>query len=190
MDKTMSAVFPQKHLTDLNEWRRLGEAGIFAPESHVQLIEGEILHMSPIGSNHAGHTRRLNKLFTLLTADKALVSIQNPIQLGDLSEPEPDLVLLRPENNFYSSHHPKAEDVLLLIEVSDSTLNFDLNRKMRLYAAYNIPEYWVVNLLDNCLEIFRQPQDGDYLQTLQLKAGDRLNLVSFPDLQIEVSAVL
>ena len=79
---------------------------------------------------------------------------------------------------------------MLLIEVSDSTLNFDRTRKMRLYAAYNIPEYWIINLLDNNLEVYRQPQDGDYLQTMQLKAGDTLNLISLPDLQIQVSAIL
>jgi len=186
----MSAVFPQKHLTDLDEWRRLGEAGIFPPESHLELIEGEILHMSPIGFNHAGHTRRLNSLFSHLTFGNAIVSVQNPVQLGDLSEPEPDLALLRPEPDFYTSRHPKAEDVLLLIEVSDSTLNFDRNRKMRLYAAYHIPEYWIINLLDNSLEVYRQPQDGDYLQTMQLKAGDAINLLAFPELQIQVSAIL
>ena len=186
----MSAVFPQKHLTDLDEWRRMGEAGIFPPESHVQLIEGEILHMPPIGFNHAGHTRRLTSLFSSLSNGKAIVSVQNPIQLGDLSEPEPDFALLRPENSFYTTRHPKAEDVLLLIEVSDSTLNFDRNRKMRLYAAYNIPEYWIVNLQDNSLEVYRQPQDGDYLQTLQLKADEAINLISLPDLQIQVSAIL
>ena len=186
----MSAVFPQKHLTNLDEWRRLGEASIFPPESRLELIEGEILHMSPIGFNHAGHTRRLTNLFSKLTFDKAIVSVQNPVQLGDLSEPEPDLALLRLEADFYTSRHPKAEDVLLLIEVSDSTLNFDRNRKMRLYAAYNIPEYWIVNLLDNSLEVYRQPQDGDYLQTMQLKAGDTLNLLKLPELQIQVSEIL
>jgi Uma2 family endonuclease len=186
----MSAAFPQKHLTDLDEWRRMGEAGIFSPESRLELIEGEILHMSPIGFNHAGHTRRLNSLFTLLTIDKAIVSVQNPVQLGDLSEPEPDLVLLHPENDFYTSRHPKAEDILLLIEVSDSTLNFDRSQKMRLYAAYKIPEYWIVNLLDNCLEVYRQPQDGNYLQTMQLKGGDAINLLSLPELQIQASTVL
>jgi Uma2 family endonuclease len=190
MDKNMSAVFPQKHLTDLDEWRRLGEAGIFPPESHVQLIEGEILHMPPIGFNHAGHVSRLIHLFAPLLNGLAIISAQNPVQLGDLSEPEPDFALLRPENDFYTSRHPKAEDVLLLIEVSDSTLNFDRTRKMRLYAAYNIPEYWIINLIDNNLEVYRQPQDGDYLQTRQFKAGDTLNLISLPDLQIQVSAIL
>lgn len=186
----MVAVFPQKHLTDLAEWRRMGEAGIFPPESRLELIEGEILHMAPIGVNHAGHTRRLNSLFTFLTAGKAIVSIQSPVQLGDLSEPEPDFALLRPVSDFYSTRHPKAEDVLLLIEVSDTTLGFDRNQKKYLYASYDIPEYWIVNLVDNCLEVFRQPQDGDYLQTLVLTAGDAIELIGLNGIQIQAGAIL
>ncbi len=126
----MVAVFPQKHFTDLAEWHRMGEAGIFPPESRMELINGEILHMAPIGFNHAGHVNRLNSFLTLLTHGQAIVSVQNPVQLGNLSEPEPDFVLLRPESSFYSTRHPKAEDVLLLTEVSDSTLRFDRTQKM------------------------------------------------------------
>jgi Uma2 family endonuclease len=186
----MVAVFPQKHLTDLNEWHRLGEAGIFPPESRMELINGEILHMAPIGFNHAGHTRRLNALFSFLLADKAIVSIQSPIQLGDLSEPEPDFVLLRPEASFYSTRHPKADDVLLLIEVSDSTLRFDRTQKLRLYATFNIPEYWIINLIDDCLEVYRQPQDGDYLDKSTLGKTDSLNLVALPEIKISVADIL
>jgi Uma2 family endonuclease len=186
----MSAVFPQKHLTDLAEWHRMGDAGIFPPESRMELIEGEILTMAPIGFNHAGHLNRLNHLFNRWLADQVVISIQNPLQLGDLSEPEPDLMLLRPEASFYSRRHPKAEDVLLLIEVSDSTLRFDRNQKMRLYATYNIPEYWIVNLIDDCLEVFRQPLDGDYLEKSVLSKADNLNLVALPDIQVSVADIL
>lgn len=186
----MSAVFPQKHLTDLAEWHRMGEAGIFPPNTHLELIEGEILTMAPIGFNHAGHLNRLNHLFNRLLNDQTVISIQNPIQLGDISEPEPDFVLLRPEISFYSNRHPKAEDVLLLVEVSDSTLRFDRNQKMRLYATYNIPEYWIVNLIDDCLEVFRQPQDGEYLNQTVLSKADSLNLHVLPSIQIAVADIL
>lgn len=186
----MSAVFPQKHLTNLAEWHRMGEAGIFSPDSRMELIEGEILHMSPIGFNHAGHLRRINTVFTFLVADKAVVSIQSPVQLGDLSEPEPDFALLRPEPSFYSTRHPNAADVLLLVEVSDSTLRFDRNQKLRLYASHNISEYWIVNLIDNCLEVYRQPQDGDYLQKIVFGKSDSLDLVGLPEIRIEVAAIL
>ncbi|MDD1622867.1 MAG: Uma2 family endonuclease [Methylococcaceae bacterium] len=186
----MSAVFPQKHLTDLAEWHRMGEAGIFPPESRMELIEGEILHMSPIGFHHSGHVARLIHFFAPLLKSQAIINAQNPVQLGDISEPEPDFVLLRPEASFYSRRHPKAEDVLLLVEVSDSTLRFDRNQKMRLYATYNIPEYWIVNLIDDCLEVFRQPQDGEYLNQTVLSKADSLNLQALPEIQIAVADIL
>jgi Uma2 family endonuclease len=163
LDKKMVAVFPQKHLTDIAEWHRMGEAGIFSPDSRMELIEGEILHLAPIGFNHAGHVARLIHTLAPLIQTKAIINAQNPVQLSDLSEPEPDFLLLHPEPNFYTSRHPTAADVLLLVEVSDSTLRFDRNQKLRLYATHAIPEYWIVNLIDNCLEVYRQPQDGDYL---------------------------
>ncbi|QPK61772.1 Uma2 family endonuclease [Methylomonas sp. LL1] len=186
----MSAVFPQKHLTDIAEWHRMGEAGIFPPESHMELIEGEILHMAPIGFNHAGHLNRLNRLFNRLLDDQVVISVQNPLQLDDLSEPEPDFVLLKPEASFYTTRYPTAADVLLLIEVSDTTLRFDRNQKLRLYAGHNITEYWIVNLIDDCLEIYRQPQDGDYLDKSVLSKADSLNLQALPKIQVAVSAIL
>ena len=102
----MATVNPTKHLTNLNEWRRLGEAAIFPPESRLELINGEILEMAPIGSNHAGHLKRINKLFTRFVPDNVIISVQDPLQLGDLSEPEPDFMLLKPSDDFYSSRHP------------------------------------------------------------------------------------
>ena len=105
----MATVNPTKHLTNLDEWRRLGEATIFPPGSRLELIDGEILDMSPIGSNHSGHLNRLNKLLTKLAPDNVIASVQNPLQLGDLSEPEPDFMLLKPNTDFYSSRHPNAD---------------------------------------------------------------------------------
>ncbi|WFP51642.1 Uma2 family endonuclease [Methylomonas sp. EFPC3] len=186
----MVAVFPQKHLTDIAEWHRMGEAGIFPPESRLELIEGEILTMAPIGFNHAGHINRLNHILNRLLGDQAVVSVQNPIQLGDLSEPEPDFLLLKPNADFYTTRHPNAVDVLLLIEVSDSTLRFDREQKRRLYATHQIPEYWIVNLIDNCLEIYRQPDDGDYQKQTTLAKADTVNLVVLPEIQVRVADIL
>lgn len=186
----MVAVFPQKHLTDIAEWHRMGEAGIFPPDSRMELIEGEILHMAPIGFNHAGHVARLIHALAPLIQDRAIINAQNPVQLSDLSEPEPDFLLLHPEPNFYTTRHPNASDVLLLVEVSDTTLRFDRSQKLRLYATHNIPEYWIVNLIDDCLEVCRQPQDGDYLQKIVLGKSDSLNLVALPEVRIEVAAIL
>lgn len=186
----MVAVFPQKHLTDLTEWHLMGEAGIFAPDSHLELIEGEIFTMPPIGFNHAGHVARLNRLFAHVWSQDIIVRVQDPVQLGDLSEPEPDFMLLRPNPDFYTTRHPTAADVLLLAEVSDSTLRFDKTTKLRLYANHNIPEYWIVNLIDNCLEVYRQPQDGDYLHQSILSKTDNVDLLALPDIRIAVGDIL
>ncbi|MEY4211377.1 MAG: hypothetical protein RLZ92_1758 [Pseudomonadota bacterium] len=186
----MVAVFPQKHLTDLAEWHRMGEAGIFPPESHLELIEGEILTMAPIGFNHSGQVNRLNRIFNQLVADQTIISIQNPLQLGDLSEPEPDLVLLKPEADDYSNRHPNANDVLLIIEVSDSTLRFDRGQKLRLYANHQIPEYWIVNLIDHCLEVYRQPDNGDYLDKTVRGKTDQINLLALPEIKVAVESIL
>lgn len=186
----MVAVFPQKHLTDIDEWHRMGEAGIFPPESRMELIEGEILHMAPIGFNHAGHVTRLNRYFIRLLDNSITVRSQNPLQLGDLSEPEPDITLVKADAADYTTRHPNASDVLLIVEVSDSTLRFDRNQKLSLYATHLIPEYWIVNLLDDCLEVYRQPENGDYLEKTSLSKSDSLCLVSLSDIQISVADIL
>jgi len=186
----MVAVFPQKHLTDIAEWHRMGEAGIFPPEARLELIDGEILTMAPIGFNHASHVSRLTRYFIRLLDDGVSVRIQSPIQLGDLSEPEPDLVLAKADNVDYTTRHPNASDVLLLVEVSDSTLRFDHTQKLRLYATHGITEYWIVNLIDNCLEVYRQPQDGDYLDKSVLTKSDSIKLLALPELEVSVASIL
>ncbi|MDO9138974.1 MAG: Uma2 family endonuclease, partial [Methylobacter sp.] len=165
-----------KHMTNLDEWRRLGEANIFPPGSRLELIEGEIFDMAPIDCNHSGHVIRLNHVLSALISDDAIFSIHNPLQLGDLSEPEPDFMLLKPNDNCYSTRHPNADDVLLLIEVADSSLSFDQNQKLRLYASHNIPEYWLMNLKDTCLEVYRQPHGDCYGEKTTLRAGDSVTL--------------
>ena len=186
----MATVNPTKHLTNINEWRRLGEANIFPPESRLELINGEILEMAPIGFNHAGHVIRLLNFFAPLVSNKALVNAQNPLQLGDLSEPEPDFMLLKPNADFYSSRHPNANDVLLLIEVADSSLTFDQNQKLRLYALHGIPEYWLLNLNDECLEVYRKPNDEVYAEKTTLRAGDTITLSQLNEISIRMADIL
>jgi Uma2 family endonuclease len=186
----MATVNPTKHLTNLDEWRRLGEANIFPPGSRVELINGEIIDMAPIGFNHAGHINRLVKLLTKLIPDEVITSVQNPLQLGDLSEPEPDFMLLKPNADYYSSRHPVANDVLLLIEVSDSSLKFDQTHKLRLYALHNIPEYWLINLNDTCLEVYCKPHGEVYAEKTTLYSGDSITLSQLPDISIQVTDIL
>lgn len=180
----------RKHLTDINEWQRLGEANIFPPGSRLELIEGEILEMAPIGCNHAGHVKRLTNLLSTLALGKAILSIQDPLQLGDLSEPEPDFMLLKPSDDFYSSRHPNADDVLLLIEVADSSLSFDQNQKLHLYARYSIPEYWLMNLNDSCVEVYRQPHGECYGEKTTLRVGDSVTLSQLEQITINIADIL
>ena len=186
----MATVNPTKHLTNIDEWRKLGEANIFPPVSRLELINGEILEMSPIGFNHSGHLNRINKLFAKLIPDTVIPSVQNPLQLGDLSEPEPDFMLLKPNADFYSSRHPNAEDVLLLIEVADSSLTFDQNQKLRLYALHGIPEYWLLNLNDLSLEVYRKPNGEVYAEKTTLRAGDTITLSQLNQISIRMADIL
>jgi Uma2 family endonuclease len=186
----MATVNPTKHLTNLDEWRRLGEATIFPPGSRVELIDGEILDMAPIDFNHAGHVIRLLNFFAPLVGNNALINAQNPLQLGDLSEPEPDFMLLKPNADFYSSRHPNANDVLLLIEVADSSLSFDQNQKLRLYALHGIPEYWLLNLNDKCLEVYLKPNGEVYAEKTSLHASDTITLSQLNEISIRMADIL
>jgi Uma2 family endonuclease len=186
----MATANVRKHLTDLKEWQKLGEANIFPPDSRLELIEGEILEMAPIGSNHAGHINRLVKLLTKLIPSDVIPSVQNPLQLGDLSEPEPDFMLLKSNNDFYCTRHPNADDVLLLIEVADSSLSFDQNQKLRLYASHNIPEYWLMNLTDSCVEVYRQPHGDCYGEKTTLRVGDTITLTQLNQITINIADIL
>lgn len=180
----------RKHLTDIHEWQRLGEANIFPPNSRLELIEGEILEMAPIGCNHSGHLMRIMHYFAQVVGENALLNAQNPLQLGDISEPEPDFMLLRPRADFYSSQHPVAADVLLLIEIADSSLAFDQTQKLRLYAMHHIAEYWIINLNNHCLEVYREPQGETYAQKMTLRAEDAVTLTQVSGLTITVNALL
>ena len=186
----MATVNPTKHLTNLDEWRKLGEANIFPPESRLELINGEILDMAPIGFNHSGHLNRINKLFARLIPDDVIPSVQNPLQLGDLSEPEPDFMLLKPNADFYSSRHPNADDVLLLVEVADSSLVFDQNQKLHLYALHGIPEYWLLNLNDLSLEVYRNPNGEVYAEKTTLRAGDVITLSQLNGISVRIADIL
>jgi Uma2 family endonuclease len=187
---TLANATVRKHLTDIREWQKLGEANIFPPGSRIELIEGEILEMAPIGFNHSGHINRLVKLLTKRIPSDVIPSVQNPLQLGDLSEPEPDFMLLKPNDDFYCSRHPNADDVLLLIEVADSSLNFDQNQKLSLYARFNIPEYWLMNLKDSWVEVYRKPHGDCYGEKTTLRVGDTVTLSHINQITINIADIL
>jgi Uma2 family endonuclease len=165
--RTMSAIahFPaQRHRLTVAEYYRMAEAGIFTEDDRVELIEGEILDMSPIGTVHTSVVKRLNSIFTRNVGMRAIVSVQDPIRLNPHSEPQPDIALLRYREDFYRGAHPGPEDILLLVEVADSSLRYDLDVKLPLYARHGIPEVWIVDLEHRRLEVYRRPAEETYLE--------------------------
>lgn len=182
---------PLKRLFTRDEYYAMAEAGILGPEDRVELIEGEIYRMAPIGNPHAGCVNRLVGGFASLIADRrAVLSPQNPVNLTDISEPQPDVTLLRPRTDFYGDGHPTPEDVLLLVEVADSSIGFDRHTKIPLYARCGIPEAWLVDLKKATLEVHRDPTPGGYRKVQRLRRGDRIAPLAFPDFEIAVESIL
>jgi Uma2 family endonuclease len=152
---------PRRHFT-VADYHRLGEVGILGEGERVELIDGDIIDMTPIGSPHAGRIKRLTRLLAQAVGDQAILAVQDPVVLGDYSEPEPDLALLRPRADFYTDSHPQASDVLLLIEVADTSLRIDRDIKVPLYARHGIPEVWILAIDDRQLLRFALPEQGIY----------------------------
>lgn len=179
-----------KRLFNVEEYERMVEAGILTEDDRVELIEGEIVEMSPIGSRHAACVKRLITLLAARVGASAILSVQDPVVLDDLSEPEPDVVLLRPRPDFYEHGHPRASDVLLLIEVSDTTLKYDRQIKMPLYARAGVREYWVINLQGDEIEIHAHPSGDAYQLVKRAGRGETVNSENVPGLALEVDSVL
>ena len=151
-----------RHTFTTDEYHRMVETGILTEDDRVELINGEIIAMSPINSPHAGLVKRINAFFTKLLGDEVIVSVQDPLTVGDTSEPEPDVMLLKPRDDFYASAHPRPSDVYLLIEVADSSLRIDREVKLPVYASAGVPEVWIINLADQQLEMHRSAAEGKY----------------------------
>ncbi len=179
-----------KRLFTVEQYERMVETGILTEDDRVELIGGEILEMSPTGSRHAACVKRLNALLAARVGTSAILSVQDPVVLDDLSEPEPDVVLLTPRPDFYEQGHPQASDVLLLIEVSDTTLKFDRQVKMPLYARAGVGEFWIVNLQDDEIEIHARPSGGAYQLVRRAVRGETVNSENVAGLALEVDAVL
>jgi len=160
----VAAFSPQRHRLTVDQYYRMAEAGIFKEDDRVELIEGEIIDMPPIGIDHAYFVNRLTSLFIQSVGLQANVSSQNPIRLNSRSVPQPDIALLHYRDDFYRHAHPRPEDIILLVEVSDTTLRYDREVKLPLYARHEIPEVWIVDLEHQRLEVLRQPNEGVYLE--------------------------
>lgn len=162
------------HRFSISEWQRMGEVGLLGLDQRVELIEGEVIDMAPVGSAHAGSVTRLNHLLTSRLSGQAIVSVQNPLRLGDFSEPQPDLMLLRPRKDFYARTHPTAKDVLLLVEVADATLAYDRDRKIPLYGRHGVSQAWLVNLSERTVEVYVSPNSQGYADRHIARAGEAL----------------
>jgi Uma2 family endonuclease len=179
-----------KKLFTVDEYYRMGEAGIFGPEARLELIEGEIIEMSPVGTRHIACVNRATALFASRLAGQALVSIQNPVVLSRYTEPQPDVLLAHPRADYYSSKRISAEDTLLAIEISDTTIRYDRNRKMPLYAKASVPELWIENLPNDVILVFRDPGPKSYATALTFHRGESISLIAFPEVTFQVDELL
>ena len=184
------AVQPRRYRFTTAEYHRLAEAGILGEDDRVELIDGEILEMSPIGRRHVGCVTRLSHLFFRRLGDQAVVFVQNPIHLGERAEPQPDLALLHPRADFYTDADATPDTVLLVVEVADNSAEYDRQTKAPLYARANLPELWIVDLNRDHLAVYRDPTSTGYATTRVLRRGESIRPLAFPHVEIAVDEIL
>lgn len=172
------------------EYNRMGEVGILHEDDRIELIKGEILTAPAVGDRHIATVIALTQLLTRLLGPRALVSVQNPIRLDDATEPEPDVTILKPRGDYYRAGKPCPDDILLLIEVADSSLDYDRGEKRDLYASSGIGEYWVVNLVAGEVEVCRDPTPHGYASVKPAGLQGTLAIAAFPGSAVPVSSFL
>ena len=177
-----------RRLFTVSDYYRMAEAGVIRPDERVELIEGEIIRMNPIGPPHANCVDRLTALFVAGLGDRATVRIQNPVRLGELSEPEPDVALVRRGRDLTA--HPGPADIHLLTEVADTSVDFDRRVKLPLYARAGVAEVWIIDLVGSVVEVYRSPQAGGYRDLDRFGAGDTIAPAAFPDVRFRVEDIL
>ena len=180
----------ERRLFNVDEYYRLAEVGILHEHDRVELIEGEILRMSPIGSRHTSSVKRLNKVLSPKLDGLATLGVQDPIRLDEYSEPQPDISVLKLRDDLYSERHPMPEDVLLLIEVSDSSLDYDRNVKVPLYARAGIPEVWLAILAQDHVEAYSSPVNGSYQDVRIVRRGESLSPEMLPSVVVSAEEIL
>ncbi|MGD1700408.1 Uma2 family endonuclease [Dapis sp. BLCC M229] len=180
----------QRRQFTVKEYHQMAKVGILKEDDRVELIAGEIVKMAPIGIPHAGFVRRLNGIFNQLLSGKAIVDIQNPIDLNDESEPQPDLTLLRWRDDYYAGKHPQPEDIFLLVEVADSTIKYDRGVKIPLYAENGISEVWLIDINQELVEVYWEIVGNNYQQQQQFFRGGRLIIQTFDDVSLTVDQIL
>jgi Uma2 family endonuclease len=181
---------PKRKIFTVQDYHKMIDAGIFAGNSNYELIEGEIVKKMTVGDYHISCVNRLNRLFNLKIGETAIVSIQNPVVISNISEPEPDVALLRFQEDFYASGKATAADVLLLIEVSDTTVKYDRDVKIPLYARAGVGEVWLVNLPRQILEVYTQPVKGKYKLVKKIGKKETVSPALLSEIKIKVAEIL
>jgi len=185
----MASVY-ERHRITLDEYHRMVEAGVFDPDARIELVEGELIEMPPIYPPHASTVVRITTQFVLRLRDRASVRCQHPATLPPTSEPQPDVVLARPDPREYYEHHPAANEILLAVEVADSTLRLDRRIKIPLYARSSICEVWLVNLVDDEIAAYREPSGAWYDSIRTYRRGESISPLAFPDVEFAVEDLL
>ena len=180
---------PRRHSLTVEDYYRMTEVGILGPDDRVELIEGEIIDMPPPGELHAGTVSQLDHLLQRAAGDRAIVFVQNPAVLGRYSAPQPDLALLRPRTDFYKSALPRSGDILLIIEVADTSLRYDRDVKVGLYARHTIPELWLIDVRGKRLTRYRDPTAGAYSRVDEPVRGSPVEIGGLPGVAVDLDAV-
>jgi Uma2 family endonuclease len=175
----------RRHLLSVSDYYRMAETNILSEDEHVELINGELFDMAPIGSFHAGLVTRLSRLLIKNLGELAIVTVQNPLYLSEFSAPEPDIAVLKPRADDYMQSLPTAQDVLLLIEVADTSLHYDRNIKLPLYAKHQIPEVWLCDVKEKRLDIYQQPDNDYYRLHLRPKAKEEIQPLLVASISID-----
>ena len=186
----MAVADARRYLFTVEEFARMGAAGIFAEDDRVELVGGEIREMTPIGPPHAGVVNRLNELIVLRLAGRANVAVQNPIRLDRHSEPQPDVVVARRRRSAYADRHPVAADVLLVIEVADSSLHYDRAEKVPRYGKAGIPETWLVDLAARTVTVYTGPGAAGYASEQVLERDDTIAATAVAGLRLSVADII
>ena len=176
-----------RRLLSIAEFHRIGEAGVLGEGDRIELVEGEMIEMAPIGSRHLAKVNRLARLLSVAVGEHAIVSVQNPIALPPHNEPQPDIALLKPRLDDYESALPTTDDILLVVEVADTTLNYDRDAKLPIYARHGIVEVWLVDIIGQKLTVHREPGPKGYSRLLTPERGDTISPILCGNATIQLS---
>lgn len=179
--------FPPRHRFSVEDYYAMAEAGILGIDERVELIDGEIITMSPIGNEHAASVDSITDFLVPLVTGRAIVRVQAHLRLYEQNQPEPDLMILKRKEDYYRHSAPGPDDVLLIVEVSDTSLSHDRNVKLPLYARFGIPEVWIANIPARIVEVYRDPVDGEYTNTHVCRPEETVSPAAFDDVEIPVS---